>query len=107
MNISDLVNDQNCALIFELEYTLLVQKKTGESPESLKLTLCWAPYIPTYVGSAVQEGQVAFALLTGPGRSASGKMLWSAGGKSAEMPFEIRFTIGSSGMPMPYHPPSI
>jgi hypothetical protein len=52
ITVNDIYNDPNCAIIFELEYTMIVTRP-GFNAEHMKLTLCWTPFVPSFSGSAI------------------------------------------------------
>ena len=54
-------------------------KDTKSAPELLHLCLAYGLIIP-YKNGVFEEGKVDTVLLTGPGRSVSGQMLWALPG---------------------------
>lgn len=86
VSIKNTVDDPMIAVIFELQYIVLVPKKTGESDEIISINIAWAPHVGD------KEGSFAISMIPGPGRSISGKMLWD---NSIEV--EIQFDMSLQG----------
>ena len=74
VTIKRAIRDPLVALVFELEYSLTVPRKAGESEDYIRITVSWA----YYVGQG--QGEFEIRMQTGPGRSVSGKILWEPQG---------------------------
>ena len=86
LSIKDTFDDEMVAVVFELQYILLIPKKIGESDEQITINIAWAPHV------GEKEGRYEVGMLSGPGRSISGKMLWDI-----SIDLEIEFNITMSG----------
>ena len=86
ISIKNTVDDPLIAVVFELQYVLLIPKKTGESDEMITLNIGWAPHV------GEKEGMYSVGLISGPGRSISGKMLWDN-----SIDVEIEFEMSMAG----------
>lgn len=87
LSIRDTFDEPMVAVVFELQYTLLIPKRIGESDEQITINIGWAPHV------GEKEGRFDAAMISGPGRSISGKMLWDI-----SIDLEIEFDISISGM---------
>jgi nephrocystin-4 len=97
-NLGDAFRDEMCAIIFELEYSLDVPKRRGEGVEKLRVTVGWCPYI------CMREGDVNLPLITGPGDTVGGKMLWESKLSSdLQIYVEISYKTGVVRMPPEIH----
>jgi hypothetical protein len=84
ISIRDVPDDLILAIVFEVQYILLVPKKIGESDEMISINIGWA----AHVGD--KEGSYKIGLISGPGRSISGKMLWDVS-IDIDISFDITF----------------
>lgn len=86
ISIKDTVDDPMVGIVFELQYIILIPKKVGESDELITINIGWAPHVGD------KDGRFAVSMISGPGRSISGKMLWDI-----SIDVEIEFDINLSG----------
>jgi hypothetical protein len=86
ISVKDTFEDEMVAVVFELQYILLIPKKMGESDEQITINVSWAPHVGD------KEGRYEVGMISGPGRSISGKMLWDI-----SIDLEIEFSLSMSG----------
>ena len=89
LEIKNSIVDDKCAIVLDLVFTLSIVKDPKTAPELLYMCFAFGLYQP-FPNGLLEEGKVSTVLLTGPGCSISGKMLWSLPGfEPTNMPIEF------------------